>query len=280
MENDFLGSSQDSGNQFKYYFSRSNFPLVVHIPTNRYFFKHWEVKPAAPIAIVVIVIFGNLVFYYSVGRYILSETIMISKIVLLLILSTLFLISYLNTVFFDPGFIPYNWYLTKKNSYSWEEQINNIAFTEDHFKIQANAFDKPPNCSFSKTYGRYIIRGDHICGFVANWIGKRNHKQFFLMQLYGFLLSLTFIIFYLIPSTKESLRYDYLQSIAMFLQFVFLLYTIGNGLTTYVDFLNGSTSIQQWKGIHVVKKPWKEQMREVFGNDSMIFWLLPTYPVF
>lgn len=103
--------------------------------------------------------------------------------------SLLFLciIHYLITHFKNPGVLPWNWAETQKMSYTSAEMRNGIASRVEQFEW-AQRHPIPARAAFSRRWGFWILRGDHDCFWVTNWIGIGNHRYFVSATIFGTLL--------------------------------------------------------------------------------------------
>ncbi|KAH0795671.1 DHHC zinc finger domain containing protein [Histomonas meleagridis] len=176
----------------------------------------------------------------------------------------------------DPGFLPYDWVKTKKFKYSYEEQLSGLAIREDQFRFAET--HKPPFASFSHRSGRYVIRADHICVWVSNWIGKRNHKQFTLMLIYGVLYCLALILWgvYLFPSIKTQTTLFLFTLVAMMFELSF-----GSGMlimlaSNLYNLRMGKTQLQRWKNQNLTNKGCCENLKEICGDGPRFAWAIPT----
>ena len=273
-------------------------PLVeVNVPNKRrkrYFLQGWECRPCMPIIVSCLILYStiaNFVCFFPY-QYLIAQIILP---IFILIFFVLFVWSYFAAVCMDPGYLPFNWAQTKKFKYSWEEQISGLAICEEQFNYALTKENRPPKSSFSHSAGRYVIRADHICGWIANWVGKRNHKQFILMNLYGGIYALTLSIgpfcvkkFFSLPL---SLMFSGIFAFSIDISFAFsLLSMFGN---TIVDLYLNRTKLHRMRDevkdknqinsktdlnetIYQRKVSMKASMQEVFGNRSYCSWLLPT----
>lgn len=85
--------------------------------------------------------------------------------------------AYLVTMIRGPGYYPYNWSQTMKNEYTWAEMMNGVALFQEQVEF-AKSHPQPARSSFSVNARRFVLRADHICGYMQSWIGFYNHKYF------------------------------------------------------------------------------------------------------
>ena len=243
----------------------------------RVFWGYLEFGPCMPIFVVILTLLplGFFVDFVLTGigikdQLICSITIMISLV--------MFLWSYFGAACKDPGFLPFDWVKTQRFYYKWEEQLSGLAINERQIEFAMNENNRPKFASFSKSAGRYVIRADHICGWVNNWVGKRNHKQFILMCLWGSIYSFVLIIWDVIFVKNISEK----GSIVMLIMLVCFSIELSFGiLLLYVffenlkDLKNNVTTIQKWKELRGQSYGCQQSMREVCGNHCYLCWLIP-----
>jgi hypothetical protein len=181
----------------------------------------------------------------------------------------------------DPGFLPFNWVETKRFWYSWEDQLNGLAVTSLQVSFARAPPNRPPGSSFSSSAGRYVIRADHICAWIANWVGKRNHKQFILFNFYGFWLGLSLLSFTVAETEPPLLSLKVTEIAILFLSLTMEGCCAFTMLAVFVqllcDLLQNRTTIQRMRrekgtGAYTCG----ESMREVCGNDCCGWWLCPN----
>lgn len=254
----------------------------LYVPNNgtRHFLRYWECQPTVPIAVTVLVFFGLFVFFYAVEPYEYSIILQIISPFPVIISLILFLWSYYGAVCMDPGFLPYNWIQTQRFYYTWQEQLSGLAVTKQQIEFAKTDENRPPHCSFSTTYGRYVIRADHICGWINNWVGKRNHKQFLLFNLYGFVYC--FLLFGFNFAVKENffsrkMTFLFLQILSAAMEVAFGLLMICFFIQTLCDLSQNRTKIQKMRGEKGDSSySCNDSMQEICGNGSKCLWLCPT----
>ena len=259
-------------------------PLVeVHLPNNRskYFLRHWMCQPLMPIVSMLISFFCFAEYLVvAVPRQYLA--IQIISTFLVTITFFLFVWSYFGAVCMDPGFLPFDWARTRRFYYSWQEQLTGFAVTESQINFARQSQNRPPHCSFSSSFGRYVIRADHICGWIANWVGKRNHKQFMLLNLWGGISAILMFAFHF--GVKEDLfnlddiGFMSVQLIGMAFDAAFALCLLGMFCSCLIDLARNRTKIQRMRGEagETGKYTFRESMEEVCGNGNKCLWCWPT----
>lgn len=255
--------------------------VEVFVPSKkpRKFLRHWECQPVMPIAVTILTMFC-LVDYFVVAYPYSYKVCQIIAPFPIIITCVLFMWSYFNAVCMDPGFLPFNWVQTKKFYYTWQEQLSGLAVTQTQATFAKDPKNRPPHCSFSTSFGRYVIRADHICGWISNWVGKRNHKQFMLLNLYGGLYTGSLLGFNFGTKTflfNREMSYMMAQLVAMALELSFCVVLIGFFITTLIDLAHNRTKIQKMRGDKGNNKyTFRESMEEVCGTGSKCLWCCPT----
>lgn len=261
--------------------------VELSIPNSRkkrYFLRGWEFQPLMPIIIVSLILFTTITYFICIFPHqsLVAQIIMPIFISILLVLS---IWSYFACVFMDPGYLPFNWAQTKRFSYTWEEQLSGLAVISAQFNYALLKENRPPKCSFSHSAGRFVIRGDHICGWAANWIGKRNHKQFILMNLYSGLFASTLVIGSLFVPHFFSLPKKILITaiLAIFVEIAYAIFVFSAFGSTMIDLVNNRTKLNKMKDnaninnsqLNERKISFTESMQEVCGNSSYLYWMIP-----
>jgi hypothetical protein len=245
----------------------------------RYFLRHWECEPGIPIGISLFVAFLIISYFVAVpvGQ---KMGVRVVGILIILILLFLFLWAYFSAMCSDPGFLPFNWILTRRSWYSWQEQLSGLALTPEQQEFAVLNENRPPGCCFSRQSGRYVIHGDHICGWTANWIGKRNMKQFLLLQLYGGLLGMALFGFKFAQKKnffKGMGGLDILVLVCGMLEVMFGFSLLCMFVMNLVQVCLGKNRIETHKGVAPRKLPCSARSEAVCGNDNCCLWCCPTH---
>lgn len=105
----------------------------------------------------------------------------------------------------SPGYLPWYWSVEQGTQYTWEEHMDGVITTESQYNF-ANDHEKPERGSLTKQGRRLILRADHICPWIANWVGLKNYRYFFTKLLWTIILFLEwFAIFgYLIYNLVKN----------------------------------------------------------------------------
>lgn len=252
----------------------------VSKPKPRYFCRHWEISLTMPIVVPILILYPLVIYFIFTIPYSYLACQIIGPIIIFFMM-IMFLWSYFATVCMDPGFLPYNWVQTKKFYYSWQDQLSGCALTKEQIEFAKRPENRPPGSSFSTQSGRYVIRADHICGWVANWVGKRNHKQFMLMNLWGSLYCFALLGFNFGTTTTEH-YFDALDIkmlphlFALVLELTFGLTLISMFFSVFYELRQNRTKIQKWKNERGQSYDFDHSLQEIYGTGPSYLYCCPT----
>jgi hypothetical protein len=109
----------------------------------------------------------------------------------------LFLISYVRIITDGPGYFPFYWPLSSRQTAGGallgDDSSPSGIMSTDAQKNWADSRPRPNRCILSRVGRRIVIRPDHFCAWTRSWIGKRNHKFFVLFNSWGSLYILLFM---------------------------------------------------------------------------------------
>ncbi|OHT14664.1 DHHC zinc finger domain containing protein [Tritrichomonas foetus] len=244
----------------------------------RKFWGSHELDIGMNIFVICLIVFVELVHFFCVFPKYRRLEYQIPSEILNGVFLILFLWSYFGAACSDPGFLPFNWIQTRKFHYGWADLLSGLAITSSQFEYAIK--HRPTGASFSKSSGRFVVRADHICGWVGNWIGKRNHKQFILMLLWGAIYALNLLLWHIpiIKSFYEDGKF-YITILMFFEGCVELTFA---GLLFYTFFVNleelrqDMTQIRKWKKEKGHDYDCMRAMQEVCGQSSVFCWIIPT----
>lgn len=245
---------------------------------DRRFFRQWEIKLTFPMIVLTLCSISILLYLTAVLPFINSR--LTRKICFFEMIFTfiMFLWSYLAAVLMDPGFLPFNWFETQKSWYCWEEQLSGIAINDEQLEY-VNNHPRPVDASFSTKFGRFILRGDHICGWIANWVGKRNHKQFILLMFWGsiFTLSLGLPRIFDGPSLHDFSEFlESLENIVFGIEIFVSVFLFSMGVSQIIEASYNRTKIRMYKGMETENTKKMDGLKEIFGYGNILLWVIPT----
>ena len=245
-----------------------------------YFLRHWEFNPTMPIAVCILTFYPLCCHFALVCPRSHIALAVVSSVVICFF-GVMFMWSYFAAVCMDPGYLPFNWIETQRFWYSWQDQLTGLAATEEQVLWARERRNRPPGCSFSTSAGRYVIRADHICGWISNWVGKRNHKQFMLMNFWGTLYALALICFFWgqnVSFVDLDMVVMILGLMALVIEFTFGVTMASMGISALIDLKKHRTKIQRMRHEEgdARKFTFEHSMREICGNGSKCRWFIPT----
>ncbi|OHT05501.1 DHHC zinc finger domain containing protein [Tritrichomonas foetus] len=244
----------------------------------RRFCCYWEVSPCFPILVSILVLFCYTTFLVAVFPRMPNLPVKIISFIEASFPLIMFFWVYLAAVCRDPGYLPFDWIKTKKSKYSWLDLMGGTATRKDQFDYVKN-LDRPPGCSFSRSTGRYIIRADHYCSWISNWVGKRNHKQFVLLPFYGFFFSLSLLFWRFIPNSSlktENLPLFYIELFATIIEGMNTIVLLMATFSFISEIMSNQTRIQKYKKEESKKVRKIQALKAIFGDGSKCCWICPT----
>lgn len=155
-----------------------------YIPsTKKYYLNHWEIHLFYPISVLYVIFSSYIVILKCIYPNVdwLNRKILIP----LTIFMILFSYSYLSVILVGPGYLPY-YYPMRFNGDKDNDYLSGIVTTKE----QQNYLQKkkyPTRVRYFRSVQRLVIRPDHLCAWVSSFIGKKNHKLFFLFNMWGVL---------------------------------------------------------------------------------------------
>ena len=246
----------------------------VHADPERYFWGHWERFVCMPVFVSCISIFTLLVWVFLVYSEYKKTWMRIAAPIEIGFTLVMFAWSYFGASCMDPGYLPFDWVREKRLRYTWQEQLTGLGVRQDQIEFAKN--HRPRFASFSKSAGRFVIRADHICGWIANWVGKRNHKQFMLLLFYACLYTLAlstsrFLVSQ--PLEQCSPTLGFFADMCSFLEIMISMILLANAISNCIQMASNRTTIESWKNIQNTEgRTFRE---EVCGSSPLLCWLCP-----
>jgi hypothetical protein len=248
-------------------------PVAMVMPSDRLFLYQWEIDLCTPIFVTSLAIYCYVCFLTQTFACLPSATLKAIAFLQVTLCIAFFSWSYFAAMCMDPGFLPYDWVNTQRLLYSWEEQLDGLAIRPDQIDFAQG--HKPPFASFSKQAGRYVIRADHVCGWVANWIGKRNYKQFALLLFWGMMSVISIAIWSLVKSRTEPGLKSF-EIVAYAIEAVFAIFFAVMGFEVVSDLCHDQTKIQRWEAPGRAQLACRQGCKEAFGRGTAWLWCVPT----
>ena len=160
---------------------------------DKYFCNQWECNWKQP-SIVLAVVIISFVF----GMWAIIDIFSgLSRILFLVFLSLFFIfwiISFFCAMCRSPGYLPWYWAVQKGTQYTYEEQMDGVITTDAQYNFAYN-FSKPERGTLTRKGRRIILRADHICPWISNWVGLKNYRYFFTKLMWTVVM---FIIWFVL----------------------------------------------------------------------------------
>jgi hypothetical protein len=219
-------------------------------------------------------------------------------------LTALLLVCFGRAVCTDPGSVPNapEWLDVDPQGRLWpgsrstaDDDDNNLPSVREVKQSGGRRFCKwcdsykPDRCHHCRACKSCVLRMDHHCPWIANCVGFRNHKFFFLLVLYA-LLSCFFVVVTMSESLMRSLYTEYRSSRDRFLMVFCMTLALIMGTLLKAFFalhvwlmLKATTTIEfcEKRQREVTAKPLPnyeqgsyENIRAVLGPDPLL-WFLP-----
>ena len=260
--------------------------FVVEVPlTNErtypvFYWRHWPIAIWPFWCCFVVLLSYIPYFLFYLLPCVPEESQTFWKVVYLVPLASA-AVNFLLTHLLDPGVLPWTWSETRKKSYTFDEIREGIASREDQWNWAASQ-DRPERSVFSRTRGYFILRGDHDCFWVNNWIGIRNHSYFIRAVYSGSLFAAA--------TTVLSVKIWRMDAVPVSrpLFYILTLIPVGLGLINLTQAFNQSynisrnqTIVEQLKGLWIgAPNPYRQSClrnwEEVCGSRWCLpCWLLP-----
>lgn len=203
----------------------------------------------------------------------------------------------------DPGYLPYYFPAMYYNqdpespgNQNDKTDSNNIkygrkTFTLDELRsgtaIHQEQIDwarnqrRPERIRFSAGIGYFIVRGDHICQYINNWVGLYNHRWFMIAIFYLMLYIFDYIFVYTYEKfvTHNVSCPKYMTPILLLIGLPFLFLLFNNFFNQCVSISNNLTLLSMFKGefINYSRGSCLNNWEDVFGPKKyLLFWFLPV----
>ena len=224
---------------------------LVYFPViKRYFCNQWECNLLYPVCVSF---FVTVSFAFSIVAIIqfLHDPERIIMLVLTCLFYLLWVTSYFMAVCSSPGYLPFYWAVEKKEVFTFEQQMDGVITTQEQYDFAAYN-GRPERGSFSRQARRLVLKADHICKWIANWVGLKNYRYFFLKVLWAMIFFIDwFVVFILMCIELKDNWVVKVGNIAMFVavlpMFGFFVF-ICQMFVRHVDYTTHNTStLQEFK---------------------------------
>lgn len=204
-------------------------------------------------------------------------------------LTALLAVSFARAVFVDPGSVPAD---SHWRSDALEASLNEVKSTNGRARWCKHCKHyKPDRAHHCRVCKSCILRMDHHCPWIANCVGFRNYKYFFLVVVYATLTSL-FVVVTMSDGLFRSIAENEMDTWKRFaLVFALTLAaTMSVMLVVFLTFhlwllLHGMTTIEFCETQHKLGKRFVPYNRGTIGNIQQglganpFLWLCPFAPI-
>lgn len=220
------------------------------------------------------------IYYYQVlSKYITSNRIIFTIITISFVLTH---ICYLMAHFTSPGILPWNWAKTKQRIYSKNELRDGIAINHEQKEWGKN-HDWPARSFFSGDFGAIILRAEHYCPWISQWVGLKNLKFFLQSLFYSAVFSIEILyVLYLVffNSDAKDVRKSVFFIFTLISSCYFLFHFTLNFTVTIYRASKNYTMVESlfYYDLSYYNKGIRKNLEEVFGSIYLFpLWLLPVY---
>lgn len=204
----------------------------------------------------------------------------------------------------NPGYLPYYFPAmyynpdqeTPENQKDNTDSNNNIkygrkTFTLDELRSGTGIYTeqiewareqrRPERVRFSAGVGYFVIRGDHICQYINNWVGLYNHRWFMIAIFYLMLYILDYMFVYAYEKfvTHNVSCPKYMTPILLLIGLPFLFLLFNNFFNQCVSISNNLTLLAMFKKEYIdySRGSCLNNWEDVFGPKKyLLFWFLPV----
>lgn len=239
----------------------------------------WIISPLNPIIITIMFLIISGIGYYDVIHYIDNSRIRSAVIIIFSYLAISVCYCYFSIIIIGPGYLPFNYSITKNYNPDWEEQCRTFVVFHEQMEF-ARQSKRPPRCCFSIAARRFVLRADHFCYWTNVWIGLKNMRYFVLMNAYMFFYGLCwFIMHHWWAQSFKSFHWTRLLTIIFgLIEIIPFVLSLKYFIGALVGLKRNLTMLEKFKGINVSKfdNGCLNNFSEVCGNKKFcLLWWIP-----
>jgi hypothetical protein len=176
---------------------------IAHFPKiGKYFVNQWECMPRYPTMVIAgLCLSFSCAIWSSISLH--SGTRRACLIAFTLFTFCIWLISYLCAVFSSPGYVPFYWAVERGERFTYAQQMSGVITSAEQYNF-ASYNGRPERASLSRQARRIVLRADHICPWIANWVGLKNYRWFFLKLVWAFLYFVDWFVVFSLDSVEMA----------------------------------------------------------------------------
>jgi hypothetical protein len=260
---------------------------VNYVPVLRtWFLEHWEIHIAMPLT-VLFIIYSSLAVYLTCELRCCPDKFGFKFTAFLVVTSILFGYCYGQTILIGPGYLPFYYPLANPNSRSGTDDYMSGMVTNPEQEFYVKNLTLPERTAFFRSARRVVVRPDHFCGWATSFIGKKNHKVFFLFNFWGLIYTTAFSIATLIAiidvlQNEDAVLETIFCIIYLILGIPFALLTGSFVCSMTYEFTINRTTFEGMKQNEAANERGGTciaNWEEVFGpREKWYLWLIPILP--
>jgi hypothetical protein len=237
---------------------------------------------------VLFIIYSSLTVYLTCERPLLPEIFGAKTTIYLIVTALLFGYSYVQVILLGPGYLPFYFPYTNPNNPSPSADALSGMVTNIEQEFYVKTLNLPARTKFFQSARRIVIRPDHLCAWTTSFIGKKNHKLFFLFNFWGVVYVTGFTIATLrtivgIAGDDEVVFQLIVCVIYLILGASFAILTGSFAVSGIWAISSNETTFETMKKeSRRTEKSWIGNWEEVFGSrEQWYLWLVPVpaFPV-
>ena len=244
--------------------------------------EHWKINLTMPLISIIFFMVTIGLFIYDTWCTYPTKLMKILSISITCFSFLCGIMSYFLTIGTDPGYLPYNWALTRRNDYTWEEKMSNFAIYKKQCDFVKTA-EKPRRACYSNEARRIVLRADHFCLWTKTWIGMKNHRYFMLLcfwiSIYC-LCNIGFRYYFWVNLVKNKFNWRVIFGlVSVFCLLYFCFISSYQFIVAFINLSKNRTMIEVWKGsFDQYDIGCFNNFTEVCGKKSTcILWIFPFF---
>ena len=217
------------------------------IEDGRILFGYTDLNIYPSIFVVITVIYATYVYATCLSKNI-ADNLKLFFDIIIYGTASYGLLTFTIARFKNPGFLPFNWALTKKKKFTINEMHEGVATTELQMRW-AKAHESPNRSWLSGGDGYFVLRGDHYCPWVGNFIGIKNHRYFIMGLVSLSIFASTMWYLAIVNIINGTMKIHILGKIALIAGGAFLtLLVLSQAYTQIYQITFNTTTTERLKG--------------------------------